>query len=157
MNTDMLLLAQSISRMDIDILEKIRVIEMKRKKGRQHLKRLKDGHDEVVYQHEYNDLIINLIHFKHYVYFMEQLFLEWHNDEIITHTLSEQMYLYAAAYTKELHDEFNKELYDITLYDLLYFKANGDESKIEKLHNIYLDLVGKELLEAKQIKSLRRG
>jgi hypothetical protein len=64
------------------------------------------------------------------------------------------MYLDTANYVKELHKLMNEELFELTVCDLLMIKAKGDESKIDELYKIYFNIIGKEWLDAKLIKSL---
>ena len=40
--------------------------------------------------------------------------------------------------------------------DLLFYKSNGDENKIDKLFSIYDKLIGNEWLDAKVLKSLKK-
>jgi hypothetical protein len=106
----------------------------------------------------YNEAIMNLLHYSQYNIMMQQVFLEWNSDEIIESNgqCSEHLYIEAGKMAKQMYDDFNEELFDITMTDLLFYKANGDENKIDKLYDIYEGLIGKEWLDAKFLKSLKK-
>lgn len=157
--SDILNLTTALNRLGKDIIEKQEIIKQKAEEGRKFMNILKMGINMNINKNDYNETIMNLLHYKQYNILSQQLFLEWNSDELIKSngSYSEQLYIEYAKFTKEIYEDFNEELFDITMTDLLFYKANGDESKIDKLYDIYEGLMGKELLDAKMLKTLKKG
>ena len=153
---DIMILNNKLEELGLDICEKQKTIVKKAAKGKNIIYMLKVGIDMNLKEKDYNEIIMNLLHFKHYNYLVQHIFLEW--DSIETSELySEQIYLKMANHSKKTFTDFDEELFTDTLTDLLFYKANGNENKIEKLFTIYEDLVSKEWLDAQFIKSTKRG
>ncbi len=158
-NTDINQLNNLLHRLGEDVHKKQTLIIEKAEKGKKYLNILKTGKNIDVKEDEYNDLIFNLLHYRQYNWLTQKVFLEWNSDELLKHngSFSEQAYISMGKLAKDEYDDFNEELFDITLSDLLFYKANGDESKIEALYDIYHKLMGREWIEAKFLKSLKTG
>ena len=153
---DVEILVKSLNRLGPVICEKQEIIRKKAEEGRKLINLLKIGTDVGI--DNYNEAIMNLLHYRQYYIMMKQVFLEWNSDEILQNNgqCSEQSYIEVGKLTKQWHDEYNEELFEVTLIDLLFYKANGDEDKIDKLYNIYSGLMGREWLDAKMLKSLKK-
>jgi len=154
---DYMNLSRARNRLGKDICEKQDIIAKKAKEGRKMINMLKNKINIPINENEYNKNIMNLLHYTYYTRLIKELFLEWNNDEIIGSIgeSSEQAYIEAGKMAKEWHDDWNEELVNITLNDLLFYKANGDENKMDKLYDIYHSLIGREWLDAKFLKSLK--
>ena len=154
---DIVNLSKSLNRIGKDVIEKQEIIVEKAKNGRKFLNDLKMGIDMILDENEYNETIMNLLHYKHYNYLTKQMFLEFNSDELIqiNGSYSEQLYIELGHFAKQMNNDYNEELFEITMTDLLFYKANREENKIDKLYNIYFALMGKEWLDAKMLKSLK--
>jgi hypothetical protein len=150
------ILVKCLNRFGPDVLEKQEIIRKKAEEGRKLMNLLKMGIDIKI--DNYNEAIMNLLHYSQYNIMIQQVFLEWHSDEIIESNgeTSEHAYIEAGKMAKQYHDAYNEELFELTLTDLLFYKANGDEDKIDKLYEIYHGLMGREWLDAKFLKSLKK-
>ena len=150
-------LNKALARVGEDVCEKQEIIIKKAEKGRKFLNYLKMGIDMNLNENDYNDTIMNLLHYKQYNYLSQQLFLEFNSDELIKSNgaYSEQLYIETGKFAKKMYDDFDKELFEIALTDLLFYKVKGDENKIEKIYSIFNKLMGKEWLDAKMLKSLQ--
>ena len=150
---DITILSEKMNTLGKDVCEKQRIITEKAEQGRKHMNLLKMGTDFYIKEKEYNELIMNLLHYKQYTFVAQQFFLRW--DEI-DDSFSEQAYIDTGNFAKQMYDDFNEELFEITMTDLLFYKSNGDENKIDKLFSIYDKLIGNEWLDAKFLKSLKK-
>lgn len=157
-SNDILNLSQALDRLGSDVCEKQEIIRKKAEEGRKFMNILKMGKDVDLNENDYNGVIMNLLHYRQYNMLSQQVFLEWNSDELIKSngSYSEQLYIEMGKFAKEMYDDFNEELFEITITDLLFYKAKGNENKIDKLLNIYIDLIGKEWLDAKMLKSFKK-
>jgi hypothetical protein len=156
--SDIANLNKVLDRLGKDVCEKQEIIRKKAEKGRKYMNILKMGIDTNINENDYNEIIMNLLHYKQYNIITQQIFLEWNSDEMIESNgvYSEQSYIEAGKLAKQRYDDYNEELFEITMTDLLFYKAKGEESKIDKLYDIYHSLMGKEWLDAKMLKSLKK-
>lgn len=151
--SDITYLSEASERLGKDVNEKQEIIIKKAEEGRKFMNMVKMGIDLKINENAYNETIMNLLHYKQYNILTQQIFLRW--DEL-GYSYSEQLYINTGKFAKQMYDDFNKELFDITMSDLLFYKANGDENKIDKLYAIYEGLMGREWLDAKMLKSLKK-
>ena len=153
--SDITIISEGLNTLGKDVCEKQKIIIKKAEQGRKFMNMLKMGTDLNIKEKDYNESIMNLLHYKQYNILTQQIFLRW--DELkINGSYSEQAYINTGNFTKQMYDDFNEELFEITMTDLLFYKSNGDENKIDKLLNIYEELMGKEWLDAKFLKSLKK-
>lgn len=153
--SDITIISEGLNTLGKDVCEKQKNIIKKAEQGRKFMNMLKMGTDLNIKEKDYNETIMNLLHYKQYNILTQQIFLRW--DELkINGSYSEQAYINTGNFTKQMYDDFNEELFEITMTDLLFYKSNGDENKIDKLLNIYEELMGKEWLDAKFLKSLKK-
>jgi hypothetical protein len=155
--SDIANLTKVLDRLGKDVSDKQEIISKKAEEGRKIMNRLKMGIDTNINENDYNETIMNLLHYRQYNKLTQQIFLEWNSDELIKSNglYSEQCYIEAGKLAKQMYEEYNEDLFEITITDLLFYKANGEENKIEKLYDIYHRLIGKEWLDAKMLKSLK--
>lgn len=154
---DLANLSKVLDRLGKDVYEKQEIIGKKAEEGRKFMNILKLGIDMNINENNYTEIIMNLLHYRQYNILTQQIFLEWNSDELIKSNgvYSEQSYIEAGKLAKRMYDDYNEELFQITMTDLLFYKANGEENKIDKLYDIYNSLMGKEWLDAKLLKSLK--
>lgn len=150
--SDVTHLSEALYNLGKDVHEKQEIIIKKAEEGRKFMNMLKMEIDFKINENSYNETIMNLLHYRQYNLLTQQIFLHW--DEL-GYSYSEQLYINAGKFAKQLHDDFNEELFYITMTNLLFYKANGDENKIDKLYDIYEGLIGREWLDAKMLKSLK--
>jgi hypothetical protein len=103
------------------------------------------------------DMICDLLHLRQYAMIHGAVFNNWDCPTVshINTQLSDAVYLEMANDAKQWHDIVSEELFEITLSDLLMMKVKNDESKVDKVLRICMDLIGQEWLKSGMIKSLK--
>lgn len=149
---DLINLTGKLNNLGKDVFEKQQIIIEKAHKGEEKINMLKNGIIFNLSEIEINEEILNLLHYRHYVDLVQQIFLRW--DEI--NDYSEQLYIEMGNHAKKMYEDFDEEIFDVAINELLFYKSKGDDDKIDKLLNIYLKLISKEWLDAKFLKSLKR-
>jgi hypothetical protein len=103
------------------------------------------------------DLILDVLRFQQSVNIWKQVFTEWHDELLeLNQGFSEKMYLDVAGFVQSDSDITSSEEFQDFLCELYITKAGGDLDKTFKIRDVCLNVVGKEMLEAGMIKSLRR-